>query len=308
MSRLAQSFVKVLALVVLCACGTETPSPTELCAEVDCGPGQCVTSSGQAACTCPEGYVSADVSCKRDIREGDDHGDTLAAATPVEPGPEGTANLDLETDQDLFSFHVTAGHHYRFHCMQTGLVSYRSACRVTLLGADGQALPGAKFNDTVSGYHSGMLATQDGTVYARVDRNPGGAFLGNEYTYSLVDLGPDDFANTSAEATRVPLGVTVTGQVEIIGDVDVFAVELIEGHAYRLSCDGGRSHCGMRVRGPQDEVLYQTQHGDIIKRADTFDLQGAQAGRHTVELFVAGGLMFSTGYGDYTFSAAELAP
>jgi len=315
MSRLSLPFAQVLALVALCACGTETPAPTEEptpetqpepCAEVDCGPGQCVESSGQATCSCPEGYVPAGASCKRDVREGDDHGDSLAAATPVEPGTRGTAWLDLETDLDLFSFHVTAGRIYRFHCTQTWAVSYLSACRVTLLGADGQVLPLTKSSDVTAGYHTGVLATQDGTVYARVERNPGGAFLGKEYDYSLLDLGPDDFANTPAEATVVPVGTTVPGRVEIVGDVDIFALDVVAGRSYRLSCTGGASHCGMRVRGPQGEVLYTTLMGDIWKKNDTFDLQGAQEGRHTVELFVAGGLQFSTGFGDYTFSPTEL--
>ncbi|MCY1046641.1 hypothetical protein OV208_35385 [Corallococcus sp. bb12-1] len=305
MLRSVSSLAKVLALFVLCACAESDP-----CEDVDCGPGQCVPSSEQAACSCPQGYVPAGMSCKRDVREGDDHGDSIEAATPVEPMEplqRVAANLDNIDDVDLFSFHVTAGRIYRFSC-HGSRPGYNATCFVALLGADGLTLPGSAGSGGTSSFHAAVLATQEGTVYARV--KPYSRFSYDPpYEYSLLDLGPDDFANTLTEATPVPVGTTVSGNIEPGIDVDVFALDAVAGRAYRLSCRGSSyNNCAMRVRGPGGEVLYQSQLFEVKWRSDTFDLQGAQEGRHTVEMFFTPGIIFSTNVGDYTFSVADLEP
>ncbi|WP_147439346.1 hypothetical protein [Corallococcus sp. CA049B] len=308
MLRSVSSLAMALALAILCACDSDP------CEDTDCGPGQCVTSSGEAACDCPQGYVPADLSCRRDVREGDDHGDYLEAATPVEfmdPSSEWVdANLDNLEDVDLFSFHVTAGRIYRFSC--TGFSSgYDPSCSVELLGADGLTLPGSKGTGGISTYQSAVLATQDGPVYARVERNRKFTSTFNlSYKYSLLDRGPDDFANTLTEATPVPIGTPVSGYVEPAGDVDVVALDAVAGRAYRLTCRGEYSshNCGMRVRGPGGEVLFESNTFDYRPRSETFDLQVMQQGRHTVELFIfLGGISFNA-VGDYAFSAVDLEP
>ncbi|RYZ35580.1 MAG: hypothetical protein EOO71_34960 [Myxococcaceae bacterium] len=306
MLRPVSSLAKALALVVLCACTQSDP-----CEDVDCGPGQCVPSSGQAECGCPPGYVPADMSCKRDVREGDDHGDYVEAATPVEPMEDPfqrvAARLDNPDDVDLFSFHITAGRIYRFTC-HGFMDGYNPSCRVTLFGADGLELPGSVGTWSVSSFLSGVRATYGGTVYARVERYSISSTFYPSYEYSLLDRGPDDFANTLTEATPVPVGTTVSGSIEPLGDVDVFALDAVAGRAYRLECLGASSNCGMQVRGPGGELLYQSNVYQVGKRGDTFDLQVMQDGRHTVELFVTARVLFSNGIGDYTFSVADLEP
>ncbi|RKH67667.1 hypothetical protein [Corallococcus aberystwythensis] len=310
MPRSVSSLAMALALAMLCACSSAEPS--EPCEDVDCGPGQCVPSSGAATCSCPPGYIPADLSCRRDVREGDDHGDTVEAATPVEimdPSQWVDANLDTMEDVDLFSFRVTAGRIFRFNCYSIKS-SYDPACRVELLGADGLTLPGSVGAGGSSVYHAAVLATQDGTVYARVRAySTSPSFFNPSYEYSLQDRGPDDFANTLTEATRVPVG-TVSGYIEPNGDVDVVALDVVAGRAYRLSCSSGTpavDHCGMRVRSPGGEVLYESKLDGTLPKTATFDLQGMQEGRYTVELFF-NRLLFSDGTGDYKFSVADLEP
>ncbi|AFE03462.1 hypothetical protein COCOR_00400 [Corallococcus coralloides DSM 2259] len=272
-----------LALAILCACSGSDP-----CEGTHCG-------------------------SKQNLREGDDHGDSLEAATPVgcmEPFHWVEANLDNPEDVDLFSFHVTAGRIYRFSC--TGFSSgYDPSCSVELLGADGLTLPGSVGTGGISTYQSAVLATQDGPVYARVTRNRNSTSAFNpSYKYSLVDRGPDDFANTLTEATPVPIGATVSGYVEPAGDVDVIALNAVAGRAYRLTCRGeyASHNCGMRVRGPEGEVLFESNTFDYRPRSETFDLQVMQEGRHTVELFLFwGGISFDA-IGDYTFSVADQEP
>ncbi|RKG88730.1 hypothetical protein [Corallococcus terminator] len=304
MLRSVSSLAKALAFAVLCACTQPDP-----CEDADCGPGQCLPSSEQATCSCPQGYVPAGKSCQRNVREGDDHGDSFEAATPVEPmepSQSVTANLDTPDDVDLFSFHVTAGRIYLFSCYGS-MGGYTPNCKVTLLGADGLKLPGSVGVVTVSSFQLGVLATQGGTVYARVERYSSSSTFHPSYAYSLLDRGPDDFANTLTEATPVPVGTTLSGSVEPYGDVDVVALDAVAGRAYRLECRGATSSCGMRVRGPGGEVLYESRSG-APWRIETFDLQGMQEGRHTVELFLFKGVLYSTGTGGYTFSVADLEP
>ncbi|MHA7627545.1 hypothetical protein [Corallococcus sp. M7] len=307
MLRSASSLATALALAILCACDSDS------CEDADCGPGQCVTSSGEAVCTCPQGYVPAALSCRRDVREGDDHGDYLEAATPVElmdpSSPWVDANLDSREDVDLFSFHVTAGRIYRFSC-QSLIASYAPSCRVELLGADGLKLAGSEGTGGPTHFHASVLATQEGTVYARVRSNSAAStYFDPSYKYSLLDRGPDEFADTLTEAPVVPVG-TVSGKVEPYGDVDVVALDAVAGRAYRLSCSVSTSvnHCGMRVRGPGGEVLYESAMYDVRPTLATFDLQGMPEGRYTVELFFTDGLLFSDSVGDYTFSIADLEP
>jgi hypothetical protein len=296
-----------MALAILCAC-----APVDLCDAVYCGPGRCDASSGQAVCECPYGYVQADMTCKRNLREGDDHGDSLDAATPLEPmdlNGVKAAELDTADDLDLFSFRVTAGRIYRFSCrrfLDEGYEGSDPTCLVELLGADGRTLPGSAGSGAPAYYQASVLATQDGTAYARV-KGSFASTIHRSYDYSLVDRGPDDFGDTLAEADRWPVGNNVSGDIEPYGDVDVIALDLVAGHTYQLLCmTGDNNNCGMRVRGPGGEVLYQVAMSETTQRSDLFNLQVTQSGRHTVELFFITGLRFSLCVGPYTFSATEL--
>ncbi|NNC16066.1 hypothetical protein HRD49_24245 [Corallococcus exiguus] len=311
MLRSGSSLAMALALAILCAC-----APSDPCDVVYCGPGRCDASSGQAVCDCPQGYVQADMSCKRNVRKGDDHGDSIEAATPLEfmdADQSMHANLDIVDDVDLFSFRIKTGRIYRFSCrryLDEGYEGYEPTCLVELLGADGLKLPGSVGSGGPAYYQAAVLATQDGTVYARVKGfSASPSTFDTRYEYSLVDRGPDDFGNTLAEATRRPVGTNVSGHIEPYGDVDVVALDVVAGRTYRLVCGGvGNNNCGMRVRDPGGEVLYQAAMVETKPKNDTFDLQVMQEGRHTVELFFTTGLLFSYGVGDYTFSATDLEP
>ncbi|MGE6757172.1 hypothetical protein ACQKGO_04085 [Corallococcus interemptor] len=300
MLRSASSLAMALALV-LSACGPFTP-----CDAVYCGPGRCEDSSGEAVCECPYGYVQADMTCKRNLRHGDDHGDSIDAATPLEfmaLNEVKAAVLDTVDDVDVFSFRVTAGRIYRFNCrrfLDEGHEGTDPTCVVELLGAGGRTLPGSAGSGAPGYYRASVLATQDGTAYARVK----GLFaptIHPSYDYSLVDRGPNDFGDTLAEAGQWSVGNKVEGNIEPYGDVDVIALDLVAGHTYQLLCRAGDSNdCGMRVRGPGGEVLFQA--------GDLFNLQVTQSGRHTVELFFTTGPRFSLCVGPYTFSSTDLTP
>ncbi|MBN9680997.1 MULTISPECIES: hypothetical protein [unclassified Corallococcus] len=280
MLRSASSLAMALALALLCACDSDP------CEDADCAP-------------------------VRNVREGDDHGDSLEAATPLEPMEPFhwvNANLDNPKDVDLFSFHVKAGRIYRFGCHGFGS-GYRPSCSVELLGADGLTLPGSMATVGVTNHQSSVLATQEGTVYARVKSfSPESGFV-PYYEYSLLDRGPDELANTLAEATPVSVGTTVSGTIEPAGEADIAALDAVAGRTYRLSCSGfANSHnCGMRVRSPEGELLYESKFNsrDTI---ETFDLQVPRGGRYTVELFVIVVSSLYTGVSNYVLSIVDLEP
>jgi hypothetical protein len=264
-------------------------------------------------CECPYGYVQADMTCKRNLRHGDDHGDSIDAATPLEfmglNEVNAAAVLDTVDDVDVFSLRITAGRIYRFNCrrfLDEGYEGTDPTCVVELLDADGRTLPGSAGSGAPGYYRASVLAKQDGTAYARVK----GLFaptIHRSYDYSLVDRGPDDFGDTLAEADRWSVGNNIDGNIEPYGDVDVIALDLVAGHTYQLLCmTGDNNNCGMRVRGPGGEVLYQAAMSETKQRSDLFNLQVTQSGRHTVELFFITGLRFSLCVGPYTFSATDL--
>ncbi|MCP3142541.1 hypothetical protein [Pyxidicoccus xibeiensis] len=283
MSRIPFAFVKALTLIALCGCGSET--------------------------SCPDDAVLEDGSCRpgRVLREGDDHGDTLAAATPVTPGVSFEARLDVDTDVDLFSFSVTADRIYRLDCSGSG-GDYTPHFSVALLDASGTALPLVRASARSSSYSSGFLATREAGVYARVKSMKGGsgqATIPLDYGCTLWNMDPDDHAGTAAEATLVIPGATVRGEIELAGDVDVFALDAVEGHSYRLSFTWTQGGCGLTLRGPEGQWLQGA--GSSSTRVTLLDLTDAQAGRYTVEASCLASF-FDSGYGSYTFAATELEP
>ncbi|MFP2933114.1 hypothetical protein ACLESO_49795 [Pyxidicoccus sp. 3LG] len=273
MSRSSPSLVMVLALVLLCACDSEPP--------------------------CPEGYVPPEVSCNREVREGDDHGDTLAAATPMTTAALVDGRLDVDTDEDLFSFRATADRIYRVSC---GGAPEGDSPRfsVALLATSGAALAGAQWSALSSGgAHASVLAPQDGILFVRVKSqrvDPYVPFVPFDYRCSLSDLGADDHADTLAEATVVHPGPSISAHHELIGDVDVFAIDAVAGYSYRLRCLNHMSLCGLRLRSPGGQEL--RTHMDMS--SSTIEFVVVESGRYTVEVFSQASFT-SHGFGGYTF-------
>lgn len=173
----------------------------------------------------------------------DDHGDTLATATPLTPNrPAAAGTVDAQGDVDAFSFQAVTGHAYDFSCSLPGChLDLRDATGVQLEG--GAAGPGGSVELR-------FRATADGPLFVLLSGPPG------PYQYVLEDYGPDDFGDTPAAASTVTLPATVAGRLDLGTDVDVLAFAGTAGHAYRAVCEGvTASGCTVTLRGSSGATL-----------------------------------------------------
>ncbi|WP_224368697.1 PPC domain-containing protein [Hyalangium versicolor] len=151
----------------------------------------------------------------------DDHGNTIALATPITPGSITSGFHQNSSDLDFFTFSATADTLYRVACI---------TCTVEIRTATG----------TVSRFATGSNPTwynfeapATGPLYIRTSSS------GGTYTVELQETGHDDFGDTTATAEPLTLGVSKTGNMEIIFDKDVFSIPLTGGQAYTLSLNNG---------------------------------------------------------------------
>ncbi|KFE67582.1 hypothetical protein DB31_8065 [Hyalangium minutum] len=199
----------------------------------------------------------------------DDHGDTLASATPIVPSTAYTsAKIDVSGDVDWFSFTAAVGHIYEFHCSSAGNID----CDVYLTDAAGATIV-ADTTSTLSARVRWEFNT-GGTYYLRVVS--GNWNLSNGYSYRLEDMGVDDHGDTLATATPVVPSTTATSaSLETSGDVDWFSFSAAAGQAFDFFCNTSNFDC--------DLYLYDAS-GTLL----TQDTSSATSARVTPRFAVAG--------------------
>jgi hypothetical protein len=179
----------------------------------------------------------------------DDHGNTPDNATPVTPSTTlANARIDSAADVDVFSFVALAGHIYEVECNSTAF-----DCNLVLLDSAGATVA----SDTGASFNARVRAELNtaGTYYFRIQ--PGTASFGN-YTYRVRDLGVDDHGDTLATATLItPMAAGVTGQIETVGDWDVFAFNATAGHIYDFTCTGAAGDCDLDLVDAAGTLLAQ---------------------------------------------------
>jgi hypothetical protein len=162
----------------------------------------------------------------------DDHGDTLATATPITPGTSWVpAQFEVTKDEDWFSFTATAGHLYDFTCSTASI-----DCHVYLTDAEGKVV--VADTSSTSNPRVRWEFTTGGTFYIRVVATGGWNVSYTSYTYRLQDLGVDDHADTFPGATVLTLGTATSGNLEFPGDVDFFEVNLAASTASTVTTTG----------------------------------------------------------------------
>jgi hypothetical protein len=159
----------------------------------------------------------------------DAQGDTQATATPVVPSTTNTsAAIEAGNDQDWFSFSAAAGQSFDFFCTTTAF-----NCDLFLYDAAGTLLT-SDTATTANAQVTRRFATA-GTYYVRLISGSGA--YGN-YSYRLNDRGVDQHSDTFAGATVLTLGTATPGTIEIAGDLDFFAVNLVSGTSYTVTPTG----------------------------------------------------------------------
>jgi hypothetical protein len=212
-------------------------------------------------------------SCKLQNLGVDDHGDTIAGATPITVGAGVSAGtLEMAGDKDVFSFTAVAGHVYRAQC---NMPNYGS-CSVRLLSSSGGEL--------TSGSAVAWEVSTAGTYYVEVGTSYGTTSA--SYTFVLDDLGTDDHGDTVAAATAVTAGALPgVGAIEAPLDKDVFSFEALAQHIYRFTCTPStNSSCALKMIGPSGAVL--TQSSGYTGSPAVVAYEVIASGRYYVEVSV----------------------
>ncbi|MFH1810317.1 MAG: MopE-related protein [Pseudomonadota bacterium] len=196
----------------------------------DCAPDSAAVHHG-ATEICSDGL---DNDCAGGDAACDDHANTPAGATALAPGQQLAGSIERGGDVDLFVVAARAG------------VSYTAATALGTLGdttLEALASDGSTrlaFNDDAGGTYASQLVFSvqtDGPVYLRA-RAYGATQIGT-YTLRLSASGGtpppppagDDHGNDAASATAVASPSTTAARLEAQGDVDVFALQVVQGRA-----------------------------------------------------------------------------
>ncbi|MFY2562980.1 hypothetical protein ACN469_35630 [Corallococcus terminator] len=231
----------LVALGLLIACGVpyDEEEDARVCAEVECGAGRCVADEdGAPVCRCGAWEEAAGLRCSIvAMRQPDDHGDTVASATPLAPSVdflEGTLQPPFRAwkDRDVFAVPALTGHGFRFTYKPGTLANLA----VNLLDAKGNEVRVSGSRPGVMEFVSTEAVPRFIVVAASSAATPSGT-----YSYRLEDMGKDAHGDTLATATSMVLGggsFPVT--LEFEDDEDVFTFRTEPGHGFQFSCESDK--------------------------------------------------------------------
>ena len=151
----------------------------------------------------------------------DDHGDDFEVATSIAVPAVISGSLEVEDDQDWFSFVAVAGEKFEF-----AVPVHDNDVELLLFDSDGST---QLERDIFSNPTFVWSAPSDGTYYITINGYIG-SYTGNyEISASLI---PDDHSDTPDTATPVALSQGSGGSVEIAEDKDWFRFDAVAGFAY----------------------------------------------------------------------------
>ncbi len=242
---------------------------------------------------------------------GDDYVGSIRTSGIAEVGVPTTAEIERRGDRDWFAVTLEAGKVYKVELkgVNSGNGTLWNPYLLGIHDADGNLVPGT--TDDNGGHITDSLVyfepTVAGTYYVAAR-----GVRGNEGTYTvLVSEVPDDFSSDSGTAGTLAVGSSVTGEVELDGDRDWFAVELQAGYTYRFDLEGEDTGKGT-LADPRLYGIYDA-NGDLIP--GTTDGDGGVVRNSLVQFeapadgtyYVAAGGS-GPGAGTYTLSAIQLPP
>ena len=176
-----------------------------------------------------------------DVTEGvpDDFTAGTDTAGRVAVGDSATGKIETPDDRDWFAVSLEEGKTYRFDLegRQAGAGTLDDPYLRGIHDADGNLLPGTT-NDNNSHHRDSRVyfkATED-TIYY-VSAGAAHNYLEGTYRLSVKDV-TDDFTAWTDTTGRVAVGGSATGEFEIEGDRDWFAVSLETGRTYRFDLEG----------------------------------------------------------------------
>ena len=241
----------------------------------------------------------------------DDYTSDTQTTGTVTVGGSTTGDIETGGDQDWFEVTLEAGKTYRIDLKgsPTGDGTLRNPYLRGVHDEDGDLIAGTTNNNGGTGKNSRLFFTadDDGTHYVAAGAKPDHQV--GTYTLSVEEVTDDYAAGTETTGT-VTVGDSTTGDIELPGDRDWFAVTLEAGKTYQIDLKGSPTGDGT-LRNPYLRGVHD-EHGDLI--ADTTNNNGG-TGRNSRLFFtadndgthyVAAGAKPDHQVGTYTLSVEEV--
>lgn len=175
----------------------------------------------------------------------DDFPASIATSGSVSIGGTAPGNIETSGDQDWFSANLVGGRTYQIELNGSGLSGMLSDPYFRgIYNSSGSLLPGTTNDDGGPGLNSLLEFTAPSSGQYFLSAGGFGNSIGT-YNLSLTDLGSlDDFSDNTGTTGTVTVGGTATGQIDEVGDLDWFAVELEAGRSVRIEVRGAPTDNG----------------------------------------------------------------
>ena len=174
----------------------------------------------------------------------DDFAASMETTGTLDVGDSVRGEVQYEYDVDWFAVELVAGKMYRVD-VEKDTSALRPLFDPYLRGihdAQGNLIEGTEDNDGAYWRNHRMYsrnslteftATESATYYIAAGANVNGQ---GTYTVSVTEV-VDDFAASIETTGTVEVGRSARGEVQYAGDVDWFAVDLVEGKTYRVDVE-----------------------------------------------------------------------
>ena len=195
-----------------------------------------------------EEYVSLQQEASVSEPDGQDLPAGASTTGRVAVGDMATGNIETAGDRDWFAVTFEADRIYRIDLegSETGAGTLYNPYLRGVHDANGVLIARTTDDDDGAGRNSReyFTAEEAGTYY--VAAGAWGTRVG-AYTLSVTDVTDtftDDFAAGPGTSGSVAAGGSATGEIELEGDRDWFAVTLDAGRTYRIDLEGSRNGAG----------------------------------------------------------------
>ncbi|NBC34914.1 MAG: hypothetical protein GVY13_19760 [Alphaproteobacteria bacterium] len=174
----------------------------------------------------------------------DDFADDASTGGRIAVGDSVTGEIETEGDIDWFAAEFEEGESYAIDLegAPTGQGSLPDAFLHVFDDAGGEL---ATDDDGGTGFNSRLIFEAPATATFYIGAAAFSSGTGT-YTLSLDEFTPppDDVANDESTAATVAVGESVTGEIEVAGDSDWYAVDLQAGETYAFTLEGTPSGGG----------------------------------------------------------------
>ena len=168
----------------------------------------------------------------------DDYAADNSTTGTVAVGVLATGEIEFDGDRDWFAIELETGRTYRIDLngSGTGDGTLPDPWLVGIHNEDGELIEYTTNDDGGAGFNSQVYFTAEetGTYYAAAGTSQDGGV--GSYKLSVTDV--DDFVARTWTTGTVAVGVLATGEIELDGDRDWFAIELEAGQTYRIDLEG----------------------------------------------------------------------